>query len=53
MSEEVKQPTFSRNTHHVHPTTHQPTTPDDNNLNLLIDRESSILQFCRFVYQII
>ncbi len=29
VSEEVKQPPFCWKTHHVHPTKHQPTTPDE------------------------
>ena len=39
-------------THFVHPPIHQSSTPDDNNVNQLINRESSILKLNRLVFLI-
>lgn len=40
---------FHRTTHHVQPTTHQPTTPDDNSLSTLVTRETLISKLNRLL----
>ena len=49
---DVISPMFEK-TFLVHPFTHQPPTPDDNNRSLLVARKSSILKFNRLICLII
>ena len=49
VSDRLIPPSSDLRTHLVHPPIHQPPTPDDNNIRLLIDRESSILKLNRLV----
>ena len=44
VSDRLIPPSFDLKTHLVHPPIHQPPTPDDNNVSLLLDRESFILK---------
>ena len=49
VSDRLIPPSSDLKTHFVHPPIHQPPTPDDNNVSLLVDRESSILKLNRLV----